>query len=292
MTTCLNEITVLSVCYNSKSVITECLAPLMGAKQVIVVDNASRDGSADAIEKALPGVTVIRNKTNKGYGGGINSGLSEVKTPYLLIVNPDSKIAIDDVERLFDALQKYESAAFVSPQLDVPRHGLENWVMGPQEYVHRRADFKPDGDFSSWFMAGTVNLYRSKILQDLGGFDENIFLYQEDLDMCLRISRAGHSIVCVPSAIAKHLNSQSAGGPSPKLHWRKDWNFAWSTLYVLDKFADKSVLWKEVRRMLYKHGLKSLFYALVFDKKRFIRDSAATLGSLSYLLGGKPTRPL
>ena len=149
MTTCLNEITVLSVCYNSKSVITECLAPLMGAKQVIVVDNASRDGSADAIEKALPGVTVIRNKTNKGYGGGINSGLSEVKTPYLLIVNPDSKIAIDDVERLFDALQKYESAAFVSPQLDVPRHGLENWVMGPQEYVHRRADFKPDGDFSS-----------------------------------------------------------------------------------------------------------------------------------------------
>ena len=292
MTACLNEITVLSVCYNSKDIIATCLAPLMGAKQVIVVDNASQDGSASAVEKGLPGVTVIRNKTNKGYGGGINSGLSEVKTPYLLIVNPDSKISIGDVERLFEALQKYEGAAFVSPQLDVPRHGLENWVMGPLEYVHRKADFKPDGDFCSWFMAGTVNLCRTKVLQDLGGFDENIFLYQEDLDMCLRIVRAGHSIVCVPAAVAHHLNSQSAGGPSTKLQWRKDWNFSWSTLYVLGKFAEKSVLWKEVRRILTKHGLKSLFYALVLDKKRFIRDGAATLGCLTYLCGGKPKRPL
>ena len=234
----------------------------------------------------------MRSGSNKGYGGGINSGLSEVKTPYLLIVNPDSEIALDGVEQLFAALQKYENAAFVAPQLDVPRLGLENWVMGPHEYVHKKADFKPDGDFCSWFLAGTVNLYRTKVLQDLGGFDENIFLYQEDLDLCLRITRAGYSIVCVPATVANHLNSQSAGSPSTKLHWRKDWNFSWSTLYVLGKFADRSVFWKQVCQILYIHGLKSLFYAMVLDKKRFIRDTAATFGCLAYLAGGKPKRPL
>ena len=292
MMACLDEITVLSVCYNSKNVIINCLAPLMGAKQVIVVDNASMDGSAEAIERALPGVTIIKNKTNKGYGGGVNTGLFEVKTPYLLIVNPDSEIALEGVERLYDALQKYEGAAIVAPQQKVPRHGLENWVMGPGEYVHRKANFKPDGDFCSWFLSGTVNLCRTKVLQDLGGFDENIFLYQEDLDLCHRITRAGHSIVCVPSIVAQHLNKQSPGGPPSKLHWRRDWNFAWSTLYVLDKFADKPAMWKEARRILFKHGLKFLFYALALDKKRFIRDGATTAGCIAYLAGRKPKRPV
>ncbi len=229
----LKEITVLSVCYNSKDIIIDSLSPLMGAKQVIVVDNASMDGSADFIEKALPTATIIRNKINKGYGGGVNSGLFEVKTPYLLIINPDVKIALQDVERLYQSILKYEGAAFVSPQIETPRGGIENWVMGPGELLHSKAAFKPEGDFCSWFLSGTVNLYRTKALQNLGGFDNNIFLYQEDLELCLRISRAGHSIVCVPSVVAQHLNSQSAGVPSPKLHWRKDWNFVWGTLYVL-----------------------------------------------------------
>ena len=61
MMACLDEITVLSVCYNSKSVIINCLAPLMGAKQVIVVDNASMDGSAEVLEQALPGAAGTRS---------------------------------------------------------------------------------------------------------------------------------------------------------------------------------------------------------------------------------------
>ncbi len=137
MSTCLDEITVLSVCYNSKSVIAKSLTPFMGANQVIVIDNASADGSADYIEKTLPSVTLIKNKTNKGYGAGVNSVLSQVKTPYLLFVTPDVELTLEGVEGLYKALIKYDDAAFVSPQLEVPRRGLENWVMGPLEHTQQ-----------------------------------------------------------------------------------------------------------------------------------------------------------
>ncbi|NQV56649.1 MAG: glycosyltransferase family 2 protein [Rhodospirillales bacterium] len=290
MASFLDEITVLSVCYNSKDVITNCLAPLMGAKQVIVVDNASTDNSVDIIRGALPGVTIVQNETNKGYGGGVNAGLFKVETPYLLIVNPDSEVTVKDVRGLYDALIKYEGAAIVSPQLDVPRHGLENWVKGPAEHIHGKADFSPEGDFCSWFMPGTVNLCRAKLLQGIGGFDENIFLYQEDLDICHRITRAGHSIICVPSVIVRHLNNLSTGGVSPKQHWRKDWNFAWSTLYVLEKNLDRSTMLKQALRFLSVNFPKSLFYALVLDRKRFIRDGALTAGCIAYLVGHIPKR--
>ena len=90
MTSCFDEVTVLCIYYNSKNIIIEGLSSLMDAKKVIVVDNASTDGSAQAIEQALPSVTVIRSETNRGYGSGVNAGLEHVQTPYLLIVNPDA----------------------------------------------------------------------------------------------------------------------------------------------------------------------------------------------------------
>ena len=164
--------------------------------------------------------------------------------------------------------------------------------MGPHELNHIKAEFEPEGDFCSWFISETVNLCRTNFLRDIGGFDENIFLYQEDLDLCLRITRAGFSIICIPSVIALHLNSQCAGAPTLKLHWRKDWNLIWGTLYVLEKFASKSAMRKAAFRILYKKGFKSLFYALIFDKKRFIRDGAGAAGCSAYFMGRKPKRPL
>ena len=290
MSTCLDEITVLSVCYNSKSVIAKSLTPFMGANQVIVIDNASADGSADYIEKTLPSVTLIKNKTNKGYGAGVNSVLSQVKTPYLLFVTPDVELTLEGVEELYKALIKYDDAAFVAPQLEVPRHGLENWVMGPWEHTHNKADFTPDGNFCTWFLPGTTNLWRTSVLQDLGGYDENIFLYHEDLELCHRVNQAGHSIICIPSVVAFHNNSHSAGASSMKLHWRKDWNYAWGNLYILDKYSGRSTMWKEVRRSLALKCLKSMFYILVLDKKRFIRDAGAMSGYIAYIAGYQPKR--
>ncbi|HHZ75928.1 MAG TPA: hypothetical protein EYN55_04425 [Rhodospirillales bacterium] len=82
-------------------------------------------------------------------------------------------------------------------------------------------------------------LCHTKIIQDLGGFDDNIFLYLEDLDLCMRFTKADHFMIGIPEATADHFNSYSASR-SWKLHWRKDCNFAWSQLYLAEKYRGRS----------------------------------------------------
>lgn len=286
----LSETTVVIVNYNSGAVIGQCLAPLIGAKEVIVVDNGSRDDSLAMIERDFPSVRIIRNNANLGNGGGLNRGIFEAKTPYTLLIDPDAVLPVSEFNKLHRALLEYETAAYTAPMLYTPRFGRDVWVMARGALQHERVYWEPAGPFCSWFLAGTVMLYRTEVLQELGGFDENIFLYCEDVDLCVRISKAGYSMVLVPDAKADHLNSQSAK-PTVKLHWRKDWNFAWSHLYITEKHKGRDKMKAEAWRLLRKTAPKALFYALTFNRKRFVRDFAGTHGIISYLLGRPAPRP-
>ncbi len=285
--TYLDEITALTVGYNSQAVLPTSLAPIYGHMKIVVVDNASADGSVSMLEKDFSDVTIVKNDKNLGYGAGFNSGLAKIKTKYLLAFSPDSVFTLNQLRQLHQFAELYDNAAMTSPSLDVPNHGKEIWVMGPGEMNHRRASFLADGPFCSWFSSGAVCIYRTDMLNAIGGFDENIFLYNEDLDLCIRLTRAGYSIINVPNIVATHLNSGSAP-PSAKLHWRKDWNFAWGRLYVTNKFSGKPTMLRLALRIIILRSLKSMFYAVTFDKKRFIRDFSTTLGALAFLLNKRP----
>ena len=283
-TPALEETTVIVVNYNAIDVIANCLEPLLEAKEIIVVDNDSTDQSLAMIAKRFPSVRIIATGENAGNGAGLNVGIFAAKTPYVLIIDPDAVLTPDNLQLLYQGLQDFPDAAFTAPLVFIPRHGQDLWVMGPGETMHSRTYEVPEGPFCSWFLSACVILCHTKIIQDLGGFDDNIFLYLEDLDLCMRFTKAGHSMICIPEATADHFNSYSASR-SWKLHWRKDWNFAWSQLYLAEKYRGRSVMWQEARKLLFIHGPKALFYALVFDRKRFIRDFSAVHAVYAYLVG-------
>ena len=280
----LDETTVVTVNYNSIDVIDECLEPLLGAKETIVVDNDSTDESLAMIEKRFPSVRIIRTGENTGNGAGLNVGIFAAKTPYVLLIDPDAILTVENLQRLHQGLQDYPDAAFTAPCLQIPRHGQDLWVMGPAETSHSVTREAPDGPFCSWFLTAAVALYRTDVIQKLGGFDENIFLYLEDLDLCMRVTQAGHSMIALPDATAYHANSHSAA-KSWKLHWRKDWNFAWSHMYVTEKFEGRHAMRKQAWIMLRKRAPKAFFYALTLDRKRFVRDFSATHAVISYFMG-------
>jgi len=280
----LEETTVVIVNYNSMDVIGNCIEPLLGAKEIIVVDNDSGDQSLAMIEERFPSVRIVRNGENAGNGAGLNVGIFAAKTPYVLMIDPDAVITPENLQLLYQGLQDFPDAGFTAPLLYIPRHGQDLWVMGPSENVHTRTYEVPEGPFCSWFLAATVVLCHTEVIQKLGGFDENFFLYLEDLDLCMRFTQAGYSMVAIPEARADHFNSYSASR-SWRLHWRKDWNFAWSHLYLTEKSSGHSAMWREARKLFFKRGAKALFYALVFDRKRFIRDFSATHAVYAYLLG-------
>jgi N-acetylglucosaminyl-diphospho-decaprenol L-rhamnosyltransferase len=285
-----DDITSLTVNYNSRDVVERCLAALPPLHDMLVVDNASADDSVTFIENRFPSAKFVRNQQNLGFGSGVNSALSHVTTPYLLLITPDAVLTSDTLAELRDALQRYPDAAMVAPVLQVPRQGIETWVMGPHEQRQINARLAADGPFCTWFSSVAVCLWRTEALVALAGFDPDIFLYQEDLDLCLRIRKAGRSIIIVPDAVAQHINSGSAPR-SAKLQWRKEWNFAWGTYYVLGKHGNRSAAIREALRCIGKRLPKAFLYALTLDAKRFIRDFAWAHGAMSYLLGRKPPRP-
>ena len=221
----IDDISIVIVNYNSETVIKDCIEPLLKVKNIYLIDNGSKDKSTDLIRRNFPSISIIENNKNLGYGRGFNIGLSRVKTKYVLAINPDARFSILDLKLLYQHAEKYTKLGIIAPKLEVPRLGVETWVMGPGELNHCRAEHTPEGPFCSWFVAGAVCLYRTEAMKKIGGFDENIFLYNEDLDLCLRMTMAGYSLIYVTELVACHINSSSAP-QTDKLHWRKDWNFS------------------------------------------------------------------
>ena len=285
--TFLAEISLVMVNYNSKAVIGNSLKNLVGIKDVVIVDNASSDDSVAFIRKSYPGVRLISMDRNKGFGSGINTGIKSCNTKYTLVVSPDTELTQESLKQLYYEAERHDNTAIVAPSLIVPGHGSEIWVRGYSETLHSKASFKADGAFCTWFISGAVMLCNTAMFNDIGGFDEKIFLYNEDLDLSIRMQQAGFSMIYLPQVEAVHLNSQSTK-PSKRLHWRKNWNFAWSYFYVLEKHEGRKLAREKAIKQLLTKGLKSLFYLFVLDLKRLIRDFSTTHGTYSYLVGKKP----
>ena len=283
----LEQISLVIVNYNSKSVIGNSLKHLLCVKDVVIVDNASSDNSVDFIRETFPGVRVILMDQNRGFGTGINAGIKTCQTKYTLVVSPDTEVTLESLKQLYYEGEKNDNTAIVAPSLMVPGYGPEIWVRGYSETLHSKALFTADGAFCTWFISGAVMLCKTAIFNNIGGFDEKIFLYNEDLDLSIRMQRAGFSMIYLPQVKAVHLNSQSTK-PSKRLHWRKNWNFAWSYYYVIEKHQGRKLAREKAIRQLFIKGLKSIFYLCVLDLKRLIRDFSTTHGTYSYLVGKKP----
>lgn len=251
------------------------------------MDNASTDTSVERVRHVCTNAEIINNAHNVGYGSAVNQGFSRVQTTYALLINPDAILTPEAVESLIVTAESFEKTGIVAPILFSPKRGLELELKGPKEKVHRRTEITPDGDFCTWFATGAVWLCNMAAWRDVGGFDENIFLYGEDLDLCRRMTDTGYTIIFCSKARGDHLVSQSTA-PSRQIRWRKEWNIAWSHLYLTEKYYGSAAA--EAWRLIRKHGAKTLFYALVIQPKRFMRDLAVTHAACSFLMGGKPKR--
>ena len=286
-----DQVSVIIVTYNSGHVIESCLAPLEAIPNIFVVDNASSDDSLTRVKKIRPDARIIDNSQNHGYGTAVNQAFLRVETTYALLVNPDAVLNIEALSKLLQAMNDYPNAAIAAPYLYNPKSGLDIAGMGPHETNHGPFPVVPEGPFCTWFSTGAVWLCRVSVWREMGGFDENLFIYQEDIDFCRRLTLVGHSIVLVPEAKGMHLVSQ-ASKPTLSIRWRKEWNIIWGHLYIKEKFENATIARREAWRLIGKHGPKVPFYLLVLDTKRVMRDMAITSGAVSYLLGRVPKRNL
>lgn len=263
------------VAYESAQSLPGCIEAL--ARQdvpVIVVDNASRDGTAAAARTA--GARVMLNDKNEGYGRANNQGVrAAADADWCLIINPDAVLDADCVRFLLHGAQRHPSAAILVPRLMEPDgRTFEHGSSVLSRAAPDQAEYVVDGDRVTPFVSGTCMLVRRSAFLDVGGFDENIFLFYEDDDLCLRARQAGFTIVRIDSAIARHVRGGSSA-PSPGRIFRSRWHQAWSRSYVCRKHgvADDRI-W-----ILIRNGLKLLGVLPTFNRRRIERYAGSAAGA-------------
>jgi N-acetylglucosaminyl-diphospho-decaprenol L-rhamnosyltransferase len=224
---------VVVVSYNSRGHLRACVEPLagLGDIRVLVVDNASPDGSLESVADLE--LTRIQLETNGGFAHGCNAGWRCGGAAFVLFLNPDSVMAPEAVRGLAAVLEADGSIGAVAPRilevdgslaLSQRRYPSPSITFSQGLYVHRifpdaawADDIVRDEDAyaeagSPEWVSGACILVRRAALEELGGLDERFFMYCEDVDLCLRLRRAGWGVRYEPSVTLVH----DGGGSAPR----------------------------------------------------------------------------
>lgn len=201
--------------------------------EIVIVDNRSSDASADAAEKAAPGVRFIRNATNVGFGCAVNQGVRVTTAPLVLLMNPDCTIQAGAADVLAGVLRRHPDCAIVGPKILDPDGGVQGSARGdpdmltgvfgrtslvrrllPDSTLSKRnvvdASQAVEGSVIVDWVSGACMLARRSAIEGVGGFDERYFLYWEDADLCRRLRAAGFHVRYAPAAVAVHQVGRSS----------------------------------------------------------------------------------
>lgn len=232
-----DRVTAVLTIYNSGHVVARALASLPEGVRAVVVDNASRDGGAEIARAARPDLELVAQPVNGGFGRGYNAGLRLVRTEFALVVNPDLTIA-------GDALRLCLAAADARPDAA---------ILGACD----GAAEEPAGEFlPAETVSGSFMFLRMSALKSFGLFDENIFMYFEDDDLCLRARGAGWKVGHVAGARVAHVGGGSTR-PSFDSAAEKSRLWAQACAYFADKHAGTPE-GRRARRKLRGYRLKAL----------------------------------
>jgi len=218
-------VSVVVVTYQSGATLPRCLAALSAQSfrdyELIVVDNASTDRAAQAAAAADPAIRLIENTGNLGFAAAANQGARAARGRWLALLNPDAYADPDWLERLLVAAAAHPQVrAFASRQLmaqDPTRlDGLGDVMAGagfPFRGGYRGPDPGPLPVSEVFSACGGAMLMDRALFLELGGFDERLFCYCEDVDLGYRLRLEGGRCLLAPDAVVRHEGSASSGGP-------------------------------------------------------------------------------
>ncbi|MDO9218870.1 MAG: glycosyltransferase family 2 protein [Lacisediminimonas sp.] len=267
--TCMSDLTVVVVTYNSGHCMPALMAGLQQAPNVILVDNGSEDDTIAAAEQARPGVAVIRNGRNLGFGAANNRALATVSTRYALLMNPDCLPTPEFFTALLPAADQFPDAAIIAPHL-IRRNGTPEISYRWPATIWESRGPQADGPCCVGFVCGAVMLLNMDVMRCVGFFDETFFLYYEDEDLCERVFNAGKQIVLVPNVQVAHLSRGSVKGPAPlKSEYTRGYHHAQSKLVFQSKHYGLSNA-NRLRRKTLLLALLTLIPRLLVPQPRYL----------------------
>jgi hypothetical protein len=225
-------VSAIVVSHNTREDLLRCLASLRDLVRLpletLIVDNASSDGSPEAVRRDFPEVRLLAQAENLGFARANNLALREARAPYLLILNSDAWVQAGAVEALAAVLDARPEVGIVGPRTVDPDGAIQvsfgpvltplaearqrSRVRGVRErrpVALRAAEAAASREHEPGWVSASCLLARREALAALGGFDEGFFLYEEDVDLCVRARQAGWRVLFTPAAQVVHRLGRS-----------------------------------------------------------------------------------
>jgi N-acetylglucosaminyl-diphospho-decaprenol L-rhamnosyltransferase len=236
------DVSIVIVNWNVRDLLRRCLHSItqfpVSSIEVIVVDNASTDGSIDMVRAEFPDVHLAVNARNQGFPAGVNQGISLAQGRYVLILNPDTEVVGEALTTMVAYADEHPDVGVVGPQLLNPDGSVQSsrrrfpalataffestWL---QPYAPRRllesyyVGDQPHGTVQDvdW-LTGAALMARQTAIERVGPMDERFFMYSEELDWCRRFREAGWRVVYLPTAQILHHEGKSSEQVLPARH--------------------------------------------------------------------------
>ena len=295
------DISVIIVNYNTSSLLKQCVQAaqdnLQGLSyEIIVVDNASSDGSAGMIREEFPEVSLIENNENLGFACANNRGIQVSKGRYILLLNSDAFLKGLAPAKMVTFLDQNPEAGIAGANLFFP-DGQPQLCYGPlptlrsditsllglDKLTFRMAQVKPlTHSIETGVVSGACMMARREMLDEIGLLDEDYYMYSEEVDLCYRAHQAGWKVVHLPQAQAIHVGGGSSGPTARRMLMLYQGKLKYYAKHY-GPLREKSLLAAmriTISIKLLAYGLLRLLIPRREPKHKFWRDVAHGLGEL------------
>lgn len=292
------QVSIGLVVWNGRKYLPACLASVLAQSaisfEVIIIDNASTDGSAEYLRKNFPQLKIVRNQTNRGFSGGHNQALASSRGQFYLALNQDTVLEPDYLSELVAFLVKNPKTGSVQGKLKRLTNGAKtNKIDSLGLLLHRSGQVTDLGEIEEdqgqggrptaiLGPSGTLPVYRKQALEDVAltgaagekeYFDSDFFAYKEDIDLAFRLRLRGWHSFCIPSAVAFHNRSVRGEGTvaqgnlaiakqrQAKSEMSRRWSFS-NHHFVYIKNLPRSLYWRFWPQITW-YEIKMWGYALI-----------------------------
>ena len=253
----LKNITFIIVSFKSEKVIYNCLDSIPNVSNKIIIENSQDINLKKDLESKYDNIEVILNK-NLGMGASNNIGIKISQTQYAYVLNPDVTLRKNTLDNLIHSTKNLEDFAIISPlnsDLDYPNYKNEKE--------------KNENIIEVSSIDGFSMIINKKKFNDDYFFDENIFLYLENDDLCLRTKEKMGNIYIIKNSLIDHLGASSSNkDQNRELEYLRNWHWMWSKFYFNKKHYGYLNAFKKVFLNLISAKIKFIFYLITLNSHK------------------------
>ena len=266
----LKDLTVVIVTFKSQKNIHSCLN-IPEDINVLVIENSNNEKFKLDLEKKYSNVECIIIGSNKGYAVGNNIGLRKVKTKFALILNPDTKLRKDTIDNF----------------LLTASNNNDFWLIGPYNDQQKNLSFNSNNVIEVNNLKGFAIFFNLIKFNEIY-FDENFFLYFEEIDLCKQVKIKGGKILVDKNIIINHDGASSVENiKKTELEKNRNWHWMWSTFYYNKKYKGFLIALILIMPKLISSIAKTLFFLIIFNKRKRDIYFCRMSGIINSILGKK-----